>query len=413
MATQNINDDDFEKGLKKISEQFGKGYNTRGLADPHPKAVPTGHEDLDVLLTKGAHGIYLGGIIEIFGSESSGKSSLALRTVGNAQKLGHRCCWLDAEAGFDENIAILNGCDPTQLVLPDLIDTRAADKTDGLSLFNVAEVLEIMYRSVQSNLFGLVVLDSVAGLIPERVLESNFDPNSAGIAEVARALSSMLGKIAQACKKTETSCIFINQKRDQPGAYFQNPNHTPGGKALKFFAHQRISVEKIGGENGQVWADVDGRRELIGHYAKTKIVKNKKAPPVPPGVEIEIPIYYREYFPDDAKRCYDLARSLQVITIRNGVLTWKEGEEIVLRAEGESMILQAIREKQMEPQLADACVRAEKSEKNASKKSAIKVPPSIKELSVKYNTPVTVAESKTETRPKRGRKAALDLDDEK
>lgn len=386
MATRKINDDDFEKGLRAISKQFGEGFNTRGLAETNYKAIPTGHDDLDCLLTKGASGIYLGGMIELFGGEASGKSSVALRTVGNAQKLGYRCCWIDAEASFDENIARLNGCDPTNLVLPDLIDTRAVENGEGLSLFNAAEILEMMAQTIESNMFGLVVLDSVAGLIPERVLSPNFDPNSIGVSEVARSMSMLLGKIVQLCKKTETSCIFINQKRDQPGAYIQNPNHTPGGKSLKFFAHQRISIEKVNGANGQVWTEVDGHKELIGHYARVKIVKNKKAPPVPPGIEIEIPIYYREYFPDNAKKCYDTARALQVITIRNSVLSWKDNSgETVLQSDGESMMLSLIRDNKLESKLAAACVAAESGEKNQDKKNKVKVSNTLKELAVQYN----------------------------
>ena len=396
--------------LKSLVGHFGDGYASFGEAQSKPKAIPTGHDDLDSLLTKGSSGIYLGGIIEIMGSEGSGKTSLALRTVGYAQKEGYICAWIDAEAAFDENIAVLNGCDPTLLVKPELADTKAL-RGDGLAFFNSAEILEMIYKSVCSKLFGLIVLDSVAGLIPDRVLDENFDPNKVGVAEVARNMSMMLPKIAHACKKTETSVIFINQLREKPGQYFTDRFHTPGGRALKFFSHQRISVEKKGGQDGKVYTeDEDGKKELIGHYARTTIVKNRKAPPVPEGMALEIPIYYREYFPDDAKKCYDLARQLQVVTIRQGTLTWKDNDDIILRIDGESGMLAHIRNEAMEPQLAAACVTAESSEKNQSKKVPVRVSTSISELAATYKS----GKKNDETKPKRSKKrrGAIDLDED-
>lgn len=411
MSIKKVSDDVFNKAIKSLVGQFGEGCATRGLADVKLNAIPTGHEDLDSLLTKGASGIYLGGIIEIFGSEGSGKSSLALRAVANAQKLGHRCAWFDCESGFDEGIAVLNGVDPTKLMLPDLVETKVVQKTSDeagpLSLFNAYEVLEMVYKFVVSNCFGLIVLDSVAGLMPERILEEKYDPNkSAAPAEVARAMSDMLRKIAPACKKTGTSVIFINQKRDQPGAYYQNPNHTPGGRALKFFAHQRLSVEKINGENGQVFAEIDGKKELIGHYARTKIIKNKKAPPVPPDVEIEIPIYYREYFPDLADKCYSLARQLQIIKIRNGVLTWKNDDTIIISETGESNFLAKLKNDDLVQKLCvSICEASKKSEK------PINVPKTIRDEAEK-----TPAVKNIETEVKKNKKTkttiqpAIDID---
>lgn len=393
MSKKNNDDTNFNKAIKSLVEQFGKGCSVTGFPDSQPNAIPTGYDDLDELLTKDAKGIYLGGIIELFGSEASGKTAVALRTVSNAQKLGYRCAWFDCESGFDEGFAKLQGVDLEKLVLPDLSDTTAMKKKEdeeedntSISFFNVHEVLDMVYHFIVSNAFGLIVLDSVAGLMPERILSDNFDPNkSAQPAEVARAMSDLLRKITPACKKTETSIIFINQKRDQPGAYFENPNHTPGGRALKFFAHQRIRVEKINGKDGQVWADIDGKSELIGHYAKTKIVKNKKAPPVPPGVEIEIPIYYRSYFPDNALKCYSLARQLKVVKIRNGVLTWKSGDDIILSESGESVFLSKLRENKLEKRLAFECVNVDQS-----KTKSVLIPISIRHLAEEYKTPSNI-----------------------
>ncbi len=140
------------------------------------------------------------------------------------------------------------------------------------------------------------------------------------------------------------------------------------------------------------------------------IVKNRKAPPVPEGMVLEIPIYYREYFPDNAKKCYDLARQLQVITIRQGTLTWKDNDDTILRVEGESGLLAQIRDGAMEPQLATACVTAESSEKNQSKKVPVRVSPSICELAATYKND----KKNDETKPKRSKKrrGAIDLDED-
>lgn len=364
---KNIGGKIFDDAIKALAKKFGTGYDKRGLNNEVYKAIPTGHDDLDCLLTKGARGIYLGGIIEVLGGEGGGKSSIAMRTVGEAQKASHKCCWIDAESGFDNTLAMINGCDPTMLVMPDLADTRVMAE-DGVNFFNSTEVLEMIYQSIISNVFGLIVLDSVAGLMPERILQDDFDPNKVGVSEVARSMAQMLGKIAAACKKTETSVIFINQLRDKPGEYFHDRFHTPGGRALKFFAQQRLSVEKMRGKDGRVINKDGDKEEVIGHYARITIVKNKKAPPVPEGMAIEVPIYYREYFPDIAKKCYDLARQLQVIRVRNGVMTWKnDKDDIIFQIEGESSVLQHIRDMKLESQLAAACVMVADSSDKAKK----------------------------------------------
>lgn len=410
MGILNIDAVERDALLKMLVKQYGPGYSSFGADMARPKAIPTGHDDLDSVLTKGAHGIYLGGLVELCGSEGSGKSSVALRTVGYAQKLGHTCCWIDAEAAFDENVAILNGCDPTTLILPDLAESKVVASSDDnetkLSFFNSTEVLEMIYKSVCSRLFGLIVLDSVAGLMPDRILQDDFDANKVGVAEVARSMSQMLGKIAQACKKTETTVIFINQLRDKPGEYFQDRFHTPGGKALKFFAHQRISVEKIRSKEGKVIStDEDGNEELIGHYARVNIIKNRKAPPVQDGTVIEIPVYYKKYFPDDAKKCYDLARKLGVIKIRTGVLTWKDNDAIIARESGEAAMLLKIREGKLEKQLALSCVAV------ADGNPTIKIPSFIKDI-IKDSTAEAnkTTDDKTKPATKKSKKGpAIDL----
>ena len=393
MSTKKLSDKEFEAKMRMLKKAFGDNYDTRGLHDAEYKAIPTGHDDLDCLLTKGARGIYLGGIIEIMGSEGSGKTSVALRIVHYAQKEGLYCCWIDAEAGFSPDLAMVNGVDVDALVRPELV--KRGPTEDDIKLMNAAEVLEMAYQTIRSNVFGLVVIDSVAGLSAERVLQDNFDPNSIGVSEKARSMSEILPKIAHACELTQTSLILINQLRDQPGAYFNNPYHTPGGRAMRHLAQQRISVERKGGEAGKVIrVDDEGHKEVIGHYARTKIIKNKKAPPVPDGIQIEIPIYYQEYFPDDAKKIYDLARKLKVITIRNGILTWKKDNETMFQIEGEASVLAEIRERELVSILVADCIEAAESEGNKKLKHPVTVPHSLRELAAVEAPPKKVKKSK-------------------
>lgn len=397
MATRQITEKIFNDAIKVIVKNFGKGYAQRGLAKSDYKGILTGHDDLDDVLTHGARGVYLGGVIEVCGPESSGKTSFALRVCGNALKAGMHCCWLDAEASFDPNLAVINGCDPTKLMIPDLTETKAIkgekkseeDKEEDnaqIGFLNINEVLEMAYQSIIQNVYGVVVLDSVAGLMPESILIDDLDPNKAGMAEVARAMSRFLPKIAQACKRTETTLILINQLRDKPGDYYASRFHTPGGRAVKFFCQQRLGIERVGGEDGKVSIDEDGSKVVIGHYARVHIIKNKKASPLQEHVKIEVPIYYREYFPDMTKRIYDLARRLQVITMRSGVMTWKSGDEIVLKLEGESAVLAKIKCEQWEARLAHECVLASKSQKNQDLKMPIKVPSTIADLASSYKS---------------------------
>lgn len=373
--------DALDDALRALEKDWGKGFNTRGLADAEYKGIPTGYDDLDDILTKGTKGIYRGGICEISGTEGSGKTSMAMRTVGYAQKLGLNCIWLDAEASFSPDLALLNGCDPSILIMPELENTKVTKGSDTHFL-NVAEILEMIYRTIATGVFSLVVLDSVAALMPDRILQGE-DANKVGVAEVARAMSDKLRVIAPACKKAECTVIFINQLRDVPGNQWVKDT-TPGGRALKFYATQRIRVDKISGKAGQVIQKVeDGREEVIGHYARCRVVKNKKNRPILHPVEI--PIYYMEYFPDDTKKCFDLARSLQVIKSRQGILLWKGADgNTILEFEGESGFLDAMRESKMEPRLASVIVEAVASERNKNLKQPLTVSSSIKELAQSY-----------------------------
>lgn len=378
-------DDKFhDDALKLLEKNYGKGFNSRRILEDAYKAIPTGHDDLDDVITKGAKGIFLGGIVEIFGTPGSGKTSLAMRTIGNAQKLDPRMCgWVDAESGFSPDLAEVNGVDLDNLIMPDLTDLKTPGKMDFPTS---GEVMDMVFDMIMTGAFSMVVVDSVAGMMPMRVLAEDYDPNKPGVAEVARVLSEHLPRLSKACMKHNSTVIFINQLRAKPGDMW-NPETTPGGWALPFFSDQRIRVEKIMSLKGQVIVtqlnDLGEEEEnVIGHYARTKVIKTKQNKP--PQEVLEIPIYYEHYFPDEAKRCYDLARKLQVITRHKSTLTWKSDDEVVCKVDGESEMLAMIRDNKWEARLADDCMKAEISERNRKLKNPVKVPSSIKDLAARY-----------------------------
>lgn len=430
MPNEILSDEAYEDAFKHLREKWGAGFDEHGLSEAEYEAFPTGYDDLDEVLTRGAKGIYRGGIVEIFGPEGSGKSSVAMRTCGEAQKSGFRCTWVDAESGFAPDLSLINGCNPAKLHMPDLTRMKMKKSESGHFL-NANQVLDLVYDVIAAKLSNIVVVDSVAALMPDRILQESFDPNKVGVAEVARAMSELLKKIVPVCQANGATAIFINQLRDKPGTMFGDPETTPGGRALKFYASQRIRVERVFGKNGSIMLiDEEGDEKLSGHYARARIVKNKRNAPTP--FDIQIPIYYVEYFPDDAKRIYDASRSLKVVTIRKGTLTWKDDKKsIIVQEDGEANFLAKLREEpKLIARLAQCCVDAvaiqEKEHKEDKKKEVYMLSNSIRQLAATYN-PLSESGPQTEAAPeqaesteesgkkKRGRKkkdAALDLDEE-
>lgn len=380
-------DKDFDLALNAMKKQFGDAYATRGICTTGYSAIPTGYDDLDDVLTKGARGIYMGGIVEIFGPEHSGKTSLALRTVSEAQKLGHHCVWLDAEATFAYDLAEINGVDLEALIMPELANMDVTDTKRSSGIVDARKLLHMIYRTLCTQQFKLIVVDSIAGLMPERILKADHKAGDQGIGEVANAMAEYLRPISSACQATQSSVICVNQLRDQPGKMFQNPYHTPGGNAIKFWASQRINVSKVMGAKGRVVVtDEEGEQEVIGHYANITIVKNKRNKPLPPGYVLQVPIYYTEYSPDNAKLCYDLARNLQVIKINKGNLSWKDDDDNpILKVKGEAEILDVIRKNNLESRLASACVKAAAGERNQGLKQPHKVPHAVSVLAESHD----------------------------
>jgi recombination protein RecA len=244
-----------ETALLQIERQFGKGSVMRlGEETRVPvEVIPTGSIALDVAL--GLGGLPRGRIVEIYGPESSGKSTLALHAVANAQKAGGIAAFIDAEHALDPDYAKKLGCD-TDALLVSQPDTGE-------------QALEIADMLIRSGAIDVVVIDSVAALVPKAEIEGEMGDSHVGLQ--ARLMSQALRKITGALSQTKTTAIFINQLREKIGVLFGSPETTSGGKALKFYASVRLDVRRI--------ETLKDGTESVGNRTRVKVVKNKMAPP--------------------------------------------------------------------------------------------------------------------------------------
>ena len=251
--------DEKEKALnnavKRIEKQFGKGSIMR-LGDASTldvDAIPTGALPLDVAL--GVGGIPRGRIIELYGNESSGKTTLGLHIIAEAQKMDGIAAFIDAEHALDPKYAGNLGVNIDNLLI--------SQPNNG------EEALEITESLIRSNAVDLIIVDSVAALVPKAELEGEMGDSHVGLQ--ARLMSQAMRKLSGAISKSKTSVIFINQIREKIGVMFGNPETTPGGRALKFYSSVRIELRR-----SQTIKDGD---EIIGSHARAKVVKNKVAAP--------------------------------------------------------------------------------------------------------------------------------------
>lgn len=244
-----------EMAMGQIEKQFGKG-SVMKLGDfqaMNVEAIPTGALGLDIAL--GIGGVPRGRIIEVFGPESSGKTTLALHVIAEAQKGNGEAAFIDAEHALDPVYAKHLGVD---------IDNLIVSQPD-----TGEQALEITESLIRSGALDVIVVDSVAALVPKAEIDGDMGDSHIGLQ--ARLMSQALRKLAGAINKSKTVLIFINQLREKVGIMFGNPETTPGGRALKFYSSVRLDIRKI--EN----IKQDG--EVVGNRARVKVVKNKVAPP--------------------------------------------------------------------------------------------------------------------------------------
>ena len=241
--------------MDKIEKDFGKGSIMRMSSESvtDVPVIPTGSITLDMAL--GVGGYPKGRVIEIFGPESSGKTTLAIHAIAEAQKAGGIAAFIDAEHAFDSYYAQKLGVD---------IDNLLVSQPD-----NGEQALEIADSLIRSSAIDIIVIDSVAALTPKAEIEGDMGDSKMGLQ--ARLMSQALRKLTASISKTKTVCIFINQLRDKIGVVYGNPETTTGGNALKFYASVRIDIRRA--------SVIKDGEEQLGTRTKVKVVKNKVAPP--------------------------------------------------------------------------------------------------------------------------------------
>jgi len=248
-------DQALDRALSQIEKQYGKGAVMRlgGEQRLDVGAISTGSISLDLAL--GVGGVPRGRVVEIFGPESSGKTTLALHIIASAQKESGVCAFVDAEHAFDPDYAENLGVSLDNLLV--------SQPDSGEQALNVTELL------VRSNAVDVIALDSVAALVPRAELEGDMGDTHVGLQ--ARLMSQALRKLSGAISKSKTCVLFINQLREKIGVIYGNPEVTPGGRALKFYASVRIEVRRVG--------SIKSGDQIIGNRTRGKVVKNKVAPP--------------------------------------------------------------------------------------------------------------------------------------
>ncbi|MFA5470825.1 MAG: recombinase RecA [Acholeplasmataceae bacterium] len=288
-----------EAAMKQIEKQYGKGSVMRlgDEADRHVAANPSGSIGLDIAL--GIGGYPKGRIIEVYGPESSGKTTLALHAIAEVQKNGGFVAFIDAEHALDPKYARALGVDVDNLIL--------SQPDTGEQALEIAEAL------IRSGSVDTIVVDSVAALVPEAEINGEMGDSHVGLQ--ARLMSQAMRKLSGAISKTNTTAIFINQIREKVGVMFGNPEVTPGGRALKFYSSVRLEIRRSEAlKNGT---------DIIGNKANIKVVKNKVAPPFK---VVSVDIIYGEGI-SKVGELVDLASDIDVIS-KSGAWYAYEGNKI-------------------------------------------------------------------------------------
>jgi recombination protein RecA len=288
-----------EMALRQIEKQFGKGSIMKlgEQAGLTVETVPSGSLALDIAL--GVGGMPRGRIIEIYGPESSGKTTVALHAIAEVQKIGGTAAFIDAEHALDPLYASKLGVNIDELLL--------SQPDTGEQALEIAEAL------VRSGAIDIIVIDSVAALVPKAEIEGEMGDSHVGLQ--ARLMSQALRKLSGAISKSKTIAIFINQLREKVGVMFGNPETTPGGRALKFYASVRLEVRRV--------ETIKMGNELVGNRTRIKVVKNKVAPPFK---QCEIDIMYGEGISKEGS-LIDIGTEMDIIQ-KSGAWFSFEGERL-------------------------------------------------------------------------------------
>jgi len=382
-SKKNESDKELKKDKKKSDIEIAfenlKGFCQIGARVSSPGNIPTGHFKLDFAIQYGLDptkvdlskvekngkrydpgttlGIPLGKLVEIYGEEGGGKSSLSYRILGYAQKLGYLTAWIDAEHSYQENLAKLNGCDTDNLLYANMVNH---DNTD--IVFYAEDVMDNMIKMMRNNV-KVIVLDSVAALVPKNQFEAKSEQEFVGL--LPRFLSKNLGKIVAHAEQNGTLLIFINQLREKIGQMYGDPKTSPGGHCLHHNASLRLRVDKRNSKDAEIYIpnSETGEDMLIGKHSKVRLIKNRFAQPFTES--LDIPIYYQSYFPDMENIAFDTGRQIKLISVRKNVFAWGE-----LKIEGRQQFIDHIKDNNLLEDLMKAI-------RNKANEDGILLPPEI------------------------------------
>lgn len=358
-----------------------------------PPCIPTGYFHLDFAIRYGRDsykanldeinydpqiplGLPLGKLVQFYGAEGGGKSSLAYRVAGNAHKLGYTVAWIDAEQSYSKDLALINGCDLDKMLViktseNDLFAERVIDVIEELCY---AETVPQVRNGKKIMIDGpkVVILDSLASIIPKRVEENSAENQN--IALLPRLLSQNLGKILKAADKRQVLLIFINQLRKDLNKQWGDDDTYSGGYALKHASSLILKITKRESNEAKVYLSTEeGEKRLIGRRSLIDIKKNRFGPPYDTELnsKIDIPIYYETYFPDVEEILFDVGRQLKLISIYKMEYRWNG-----VKIEGKKDFIEELKKQNLIDKLVEDI-------KTAAKENNAIVPPEINLLNNK------------------------------
>jgi recombination protein RecA len=371
-----------------------KGFCTSGADFKSPGNIPMGHFLLDFAIQYGMDpnkvslnslegydpteplGLPLGKLVEVFGEEGGGKSSIAYRVAGFAQKMGHHVAWIDTENSFAANLATINGCNKSELIYSNLVNEDNPDIN-----FHAEDVIDNIIKLCVAGV-KVIILDSVANLVPKSRAEANAENKF--MALLPRLLTDNMGKIVGYAAKHGVLLLFINQLRENLKVTWGDSETSPGGHSLKHNASVRIKISKKNSKDANIYVpDLEtGEDRLIGRYANVRIIKNRVAKPF--FETMIIPIYYEAYFPDIEERSFDIGRQIRLISVLKGVFKWND-----IKITGRTEFIKYIKENDLADDLITD-IRQKAVEKD------ILLPPEIMQYEIKKKKIKKIKDSESE-----------------
>lgn len=377
-----------EKGKAlEVAVKNMKGFTKKASSVKETEFVSTGDFYLDLAIAHGispddpdfdpeihsSGGLPLGRLVELSGGEGCGKSSECYRVVRNAQKIGLKCLWIDAEHSFEPDLAEIYGVDMDKLEVADLIDEE-----DPEHLYSAEEIFDRVNDACESG-YKVIVLDSVANLMTAAEIENGLAEGGVGMGQIAGVLSKALKKVVNYAAKNNALVIFINQLREKVGQMFGNPEYTPGGRALRHNCSVRIKMLKqTDKEKGPIYLDTENGSVLVGNYSFIYILKNRHSKPV--SGEIRIPMYYEPYFPEPDDIIFNEAMRLGIVTKRLENRTWTNGG---IKGVGKTGLIAAIKEAGRMAELVKEIKELARKEKKILPPEVLKYDANLKQVDAK------------------------------